>query len=108
MVIDLKIISLESLFNELSELGFYSTYEVFVDSKDRLWVGDSYHGALLYNKDEDVFYTDSATIKRFNRLSIRKYMGILLKIVMGKFGLLEVHQVCSGLMNQVKCFVLLK
>jgi serine phosphatase RsbU (regulator of sigma subunit)/ligand-binding sensor domain-containing protein len=43
------------LFNEISELGFYSTYEVFVDSKDRLWVGDSYHGALLYNKDEDVF-----------------------------------------------------
>jgi serine phosphatase RsbU (regulator of sigma subunit)/ligand-binding sensor domain-containing protein len=43
------------MFNEISELGFYSTYEVFVDSKDRLWVGDSYHGALLYNKEEDVF-----------------------------------------------------
>ena len=43
------------LFNEISELGYYSAYEVFMDSKNRLWVGDSYHGALLYNKNEDVF-----------------------------------------------------
>ena len=43
------------LFKELSDVGYYSTYEVFVDSQDRLWVGDSYFGALLYNKDKDLF-----------------------------------------------------
>lgn len=43
------------LFKEISNKEFYSTYEVFVDSKDRLWVGDSYHGALLFNKDKDLF-----------------------------------------------------
>ena len=43
------------LFEELSNIGYYSTYEVFVDSQDRLWVGDSYFGALLYDKDKDIF-----------------------------------------------------
>ncbi|MCW8850225.1 MAG: hypothetical protein OQJ81_09640, partial [Melioribacteraceae bacterium] len=43
------------LFNEISDIGFYSSYEVFIDSQNRLWVGDSYHGALLYNESKDVF-----------------------------------------------------
>lgn len=43
------------LFKDLSNISYYSTYEVFVDTKDRLWVGDSYHGALLYNEVNDQF-----------------------------------------------------
>ena len=44
-----------SLFQEITSIGYYSTYEIFVDSKNRIWVGDSYFGALLYNEEKDLF-----------------------------------------------------
>jgi len=42
-------------FKELSELPWHSTFEVFVDSQDRIWIGTSYHGALLYDKGDNSF-----------------------------------------------------
>jgi len=47
--------NLHEYFEELLELGYHSAFEVFVDSKDRVWVGTSYHGALLFNKDDNSF-----------------------------------------------------
>ncbi len=47
--------NLRDYFEELSEVNYHSSYEVFVDSRDRIWIGTSYHGALLFNNDNNSF-----------------------------------------------------
>jgi len=43
--------------NLLKEIpsGFHSVFEIFIDSKERIWVGDSYFGTLLYNDESNSF-----------------------------------------------------
>jgi serine phosphatase RsbU (regulator of sigma subunit)/ligand-binding sensor domain-containing protein len=46
---------LRSYFSELSDLSYHNAYEIFIDSKNRVWIGTSYHGILLFNEEKQTF-----------------------------------------------------
>ncbi len=46
---------IRNYFSEISNLNYHAAFEIFIDSKDRIWTGTSYHGAILFDQDVEEF-----------------------------------------------------
>ncbi len=47
--------NLRELYPEFAQVAWFSAYSIFVDSKNRVWVGTSHAGTLLYDQENDSF-----------------------------------------------------